>query len=379
MPTPVYGPGPPRSVVIHGSRHSSIQHLPVIEERDEDKPKGPFVSAAFWFPHSPPQAYHFGAEPDSSGVEDNVDNVVWVPPTYGVRNNRKRRSRGRRRSVRWWYYSRRPAWLAGRGGWRRLALFATFVLVCVVGLVLGLVLGLRRNDPDSYLSSDAGDAAAGQLFPAGSYAFQTALASTSTACTTNADTFRCFPYTTSNASAPGAEATFYWIISQSSSSYSSPQPEYVVSAAPNPFAARFVNVSAAVLDRGTASERLAFRLPLDLGVAAGALDPGDDSAATCWFNGTGVTLGATVWTRRRAADFSSSSSSSSDDTVASSSSASSNFAPWPFAVQVERLAVAAPEVPTCVTAEGRTLGQFGVAAGGGSCGCVYNNFGTTSS
>lgn len=151
MPTPVYGPGPPRSVVIHSSRHSSIQHLPVIEERDEDKPKGPFVSAAFWFPHSPPQAYHFGGEPDSSGVEDNVDNVVWVPPTYGLRNNRERRSR-RRRSVRWWYYSRRPVWLAGRGGWRRLALFATFVLVCVVGLILGLVLGLRRKYVLSSLS-----------------------------------------------------------------------------------------------------------------------------------------------------------------------------------------------------------------------------------
>lgn len=142
-----------------------------------------------------------------------------------------------------------------------------------------------------------------------------------------------------------------------------------------------MNVSTAVLDRGTGDERLSFRLPLDLGVAAGALDPGDDSAATCWFNGTGVTLGATIWTRRRAADFFSSSSGSGNGTAAAAAaeeSASSNFAPWPFAVQVERLAAAAPEVPTCVTAEGRTLGQFGVAAGGGSCGCVYNNFGTTS-
>ncbi|ETS81950.1 hypothetical protein PFICI_06952 [Pestalotiopsis fici W106-1] len=400
MFTPVYGPGPPRMSSSHGhrysssSRHSSIQHLPVIEEVPPPAEKSalrPLVSAAFWFPASPPPTYHFGVGSDSSGVEDNVENV-WVPPMNGPRRTRRR--------TRLWY--RRPAWLAGRGGWRRLALFATFVLVCVVGLILGLTLGLRRNNPDSPDSVMAAN-----QFPAGSYAFKTTLASTSTACTTNADTFRCYPHTSRNASATGSEATFLWTIalsSQSSSSSSSSlqQPEYIVSAAASssPFMISFTNVSVTVLDRGNDAERLSFQIPMDLGVVPTGDDGGGGGSATCWFNGT-ATLGATIWTRRPPSLLNRSSSSggggggdggngssSSNGTepvgivetarTATSASSTSSFTPWPFAVEIERSAAAAPDVPTCVNTKGNTLGQFGVAAGGGSCICVYDNLGTAS-
>ncbi|KAF7519068.1 hypothetical protein G7054_g13227 [Neopestalotiopsis clavispora] len=414
MFNPVYGPGPgpgpSHRMSNHrystSSRHSSIQHLPVIEEDltlAEKTALRPLVSALFWFPASPPQTHHHfgggssavGCLYDSSGVEDNVVENAWVPP---MMNGRTSRQRTRRRRTRLWYYRRRPVWLERRGGWRRLALFATFVLVCVVGLILGLTLGLRRNNSDS-----PDDITAANQFPAGSYAFTTALINTSTACTTNADTFRCYPYTaSSNTSALGAEATFFWIISLASSTSPSPSssstqmlPEYVVSAASSgPFTTpSFTNVSAAVLGRGTDDERLSFRIPMDLGIMEGDDDgAGGTAATTCWFNGT-ATLGATIWTRRLSASSLRSRGKSdrdySDETVPfgvvetrltadTASSSTSSITPWPFAVQIERVAAAAPDVPTCLSAEGNILGQFGVAAGGGSCSCVYNNLGPQS-
>lgn len=168
MFNPVYGPGPgpgpSHRMSNHrystSSRHSSIRHLPVIEEDltlAEKTALRPLVSALFWFPASPPQTHHHfgggssavGCLYDSSGVEDNVVENAWVPP---MMNGRTSRQRTRRRRTRLWYYRRRPVWLERRGGWRRLALFATFVLVCVVGLILGLTLGLRRKYAVSLIS-----------------------------------------------------------------------------------------------------------------------------------------------------------------------------------------------------------------------------------
>ncbi|KAJ9629527.1 hypothetical protein H2203_001901, partial [Taxawa tesnikishii (nom. ined.)] len=125
---------------------------------------------------------------------------------------------------------RRNKHITKRGGWRRLL----FVLVCafiiIVALAIGLGVGLSRKHKavDASSSSDASDTA-GQTtpqlapvlsFPLGEYSIITALSSVQTNCTSNPSTWRCYPYSTFDASSPSnSMATFNWVISNTSSVY----------------------------------------------------------------------------------------------------------------------------------------------------------------
>ncbi|KAH8203994.1 hypothetical protein TruAng_001805 [Truncatella angustata] len=233
---------------------------------------------------------------------------------------------------------RKPAWLIRRGGWWRLALVALAILLCILALSLGLALGLRSRNFVSGSSSAASesDKTYPLQFPAGSYAFTTALASISTSCTSNPSTFRCFPFTTYNASSSGAAATYFWSIVQTASAPAA----YVISAQSNPFVPQFRNLSLAILDRDTDGERLTFSFPMDLAITPStALDSSND-AATCWFNDT--VMAATIWTRKRA-EF-----PVNITTSVSATSPSTDFEAWPFAMQVEQAAGAGSGVPNCV-------------------------------
>jgi hypothetical protein len=199
------------------------------------------------------------------------------------------------------------------------------------------------------------------LFPAGSWSFTTALTAVSTDCTSNPATFSCFPGSVYSAGAPNASAAlWHWTITPLNS-YA-----YAISSSANPFAPVFDNVPLTLVDGNQYTERLVFNFTLALPtVPAIDLVPGQHSAATCTFRTT--VLSATLWTRTRA-DY-----PASIAAVPEPKEASTNFAPWPFQVDIAEVQAPGAGVPECVDTRGATLGDFS-RAGGGSCGCWYANF-----
>ncbi|KAJ9131988.1 hypothetical protein NKR23_g11487 [Pleurostoma richardsiae] len=253
-------------------------------------------------------------------------------------------------------------WVARRGGWYRLVVTVLVVVALAVGLSVGLTIGLRKKHKSQ--SQSASTVTANSLFPAGSYAFTTALVNTSTACTSEASTFRCYPYATYTPLSPNASAaTFHWVIT-AVSSYA-----YTISSSANPFAPSFSNVSLTLLDGNQATERLVFSVPAAKAVVpAGSLPGAGDRAATCWFNST--VLSATLWTRARA------SYPPGVAAVPDPVNASATFQPWPYAAEIRQVAAAGPGVPDCRDGDGAEVGDsFAEAAGAGDCGCWYANHG----
>ncbi|KAI1638977.1 hypothetical protein F4809DRAFT_597943 [Biscogniauxia mediterranea] len=359
----------------------SMSHMPVIEENEVCVPQTPLSSSPRLsppptmgryrnpYPRYPPPAYS-AAPPASTNT--------YVPPA-----SPSSRDKG-------------PRLPAKRRKWYRVALLSFFGIAIVVGLAVGLVVGLRRHRKYDTIPPDD-DEPAPLLFPDGSYAFITALYDTSTACTSDPDTFRCFPSTVYNNASQGDEAmtTFLWsireapsergqyIISSSSSSSSSssatdPQP-----------VPQFSNITLALLDSNQDSERLAFEFPMAIAVEhVGATAPTNgtttttttidededdeeedgmadsETTMTCYYNDT--TMRATIWTRRPA----------EYHPRGSGGGGGEGFDPWPYAVEVEQLVSPGPDVPDCRDAEGNRVGNLTAGgAEGGSCACRYRNFG----
>ncbi|KAK4451661.1 hypothetical protein QBC34DRAFT_423652 [Podospora aff. communis PSN243] len=178
-------------------------------------------------------------------------------------------------------------WIAKRGGWYRLVLGVVLIIAIIIGLAVGLTLGLQNRNPPPVTLPTA-------IFPSGSYAFTTALTSTSALCTTNPSTWRCFPYSTFSPSAPSlSEATFYWII-QPLTSYS-----YAISSSDNPFAPQFRNIPLTLLDPNQHSERFTFNFTLDFVVTPNMPlpDTASSGATRCTFYNT--VMSATIWTKMR--------------------------------------------------------------------------------
>jgi hypothetical protein len=202
------------------------------------------------------------------------------------------------------------------------------------------------------------------LFPAGSWSITTALTSVATACTSNANAFRCYPYSTYSASSPDAAAAkFTWVIAPQESA------QYSISSAPNPFAPQFSNVTMTLLDQDQSSERFTFNFTMSLqSVPAVPLTSGSDATAVCWYNSTLMT--ATLWTRQRATY------PANITSVAVPVNAPSTFSPWPYAVEVRELQSAGPGIPDCRSLDGQTIGDFEISAGSNAdiCACSYANF-----
>lgn len=152
----------------------------------------------------------------------------------------------------------------------------------------------------------------------------------------------------------------------SSSSSSSSNTSYTISAQPNPFVPQFRDISLSLLDRDTEAERLIFEFPLDLGITPSAALDDANTAATCWFNNT--RMGATIWTRKRA-EFPVNMTSSVNAT-----NPSSEYDNWPFAVQVQQRTGEGVGIPSCVDSSRRPLGDFAATSGAEGCGCSYSNF-----
>ncbi|KAH7027614.1 uncharacterized protein B0I36DRAFT_351127 [Microdochium trichocladiopsis] len=351
---------------------SSSPSTPQIPAKSHARRSAALRDAQFPYPGSPPPAYR--STTPSTSDPSNSTRSYDVGPQDPLPKDR------------------RPGWMVKRGGWWKIVLGVVVGVICVVALAVGLAVGLRRsssasssgNNDNSGSSNNQGNS--GPAFPAGSYAFTTALDNVSTACTTETSAFRCYPYTTYAQSNSSSKAVFFWTIAQSSSS--SQPPAYKISAARNPFVPQFDNVDMQFLEPGSANERLVFQFPMNAAVVpspplsvqqTGGTASGSAGTVTCYYNNT--IMGATIYTRRAAtypvglsSPVHNNAASGSGSSTSTSSTSSTTFDPWPYAVDVRQIATAGQGVPDCRDSQGNPVGNLTVLDSSAACSCTYQNY-----
>ncbi|KAI9719392.1 MAG: hypothetical protein M1812_003463 [Candelaria pacifica] len=267
--------------------------------------------------------------------------------------------------------------IARRGGWKRLCIIGFVVAAVLVGLVVGLAVGLHHKSSKSDVPPAASPSASPNTqptgpFPVGSYSLTTFLDTVNTNCTSNSNTWRCFPYSTYEQSASQSEAVFNWIIS--SPDGGSKPTNFTISSTDNPFSIGFTNISLQLWDKGMDSERYAFQMPMDKPVSPSAPITNDNSNAICYFNRT--TLQTYLYTRK-GKTYPPASSTSTSSTVSSDSI--SGYQPWPYAVKIEQVILGGADVPECYKKINGNTGDritTGLAPKRATdqCSCLYQNF-----
>lgn len=266
--------------------------------------------------------------------------------------------------------------IAKRGGWKRLALFAFIIIALAVGLGVGLGVGLHHksnskvngNNNGSGSSSGgasgtvgpSGNPASNTTFPAGSYRFDTFLDTVSTDCTNNSATWTCYPYSTYAQNPSSSAATFEWIISPVENTQN-----YTISSTDNYFTIQFSNLSLSLLHEGANDEHYFFQTNLQKLTKPAAQLGSQNVASTCYFNET--TFQGYLYTKM---------AKSYNTTSTNGTDSSGAIEAWPYAVKVEQVTGAGADVPTCVDPSGQVLGDFSVDDGTKLCDCLYLNYGT---
>lgn len=363
---------------------------PPIPARSSGRP-----STRIWASGAPPK-HSFDSSPPSYSQFDDVE----------VLGSKGEKLAEVKRSV------QNKPWVAKRGGWRRLALFALLIIACIIALGVGLGVGLGRkssskkyvipsfavfclmhfcvsdassnssnnnnnntnsgssNSNNNGSGSSSGGAsgtvgtpenpAPNSTFPAGSYRFDTYLNTVSTDCTNDPATWTCYPYSTYAQNPSSSAATFEWIISPIKNSQN-----YTISSTDNYFSIVFSNLSLSLMHEGTNDEYYFFQTSMQkLTKPAGQLGT-QNVASTCYYNET--TFQGYLYTKMTK----SYGSSSTNGTESSGA-----FESWPYAVKVEQVAAAGANVPSCVGPSGQSLGDFSVVDGTKLCDCLYLNYGT---
>lgn len=235
------------------------------------------------------------------------------------------------------------------------------------------------NAPPSPAPSSSGAIPNGP-FPAGSYALTTFLDTVSTNCTSNAATWRCYPYTTYTQSQSGAMATFNWVITERDPKSFSVD-KYSISSTDNPFALDFSNVPMQLLDLGLSSERYAFSVTMDKTVIPSTAIAGDNSVATCFYNNS--TFGASLFTKMSKTyplpASASDSTAPPSPSAGNGNSASQGFQPWPYAIRVEEYIGGGSGVPSCYKTVKGNIGDritdgISPKSPENVCSCLYKNF-----
>ncbi|KAJ4996783.1 hypothetical protein K4K48_007880 [Colletotrichum sp. SAR 10_66] len=246
---------------------------------------------------------------------------------------------------------------------RRRRWYMVVLFIMIIGLVVGLAAGLTISSRKQTTTTPT-NTTVPNIFPAGSFAFNTALADVATNCTSNPATWRCFPYETYNqsltsGSANGSLATYYWTITPRNS-YT-----YQISSSANPFSPQFANLSMALFDGNSYNERLVFNFTLPKSVVPSEAIAADNKAATCVYADTAFS--ATLWTRKNSSVGAGSAAADGNVTAVSDGS---KWANWPG--QIEITQIKSGGGPECKDSDGNAVS---VAAGEGQCECRYANFG----
>lgn len=280
---------------------------------------------------------------------------------------------------------RNNAYVARRGGWRRICLVAIIVIACLVALVVGLAVGLHKKHSNSTTAAPATPSSSSSPsagpFPVGSYTFTTFLDTATTNCTSNPQSWQCEPSVTYATSATNSQATFNWIISESNSPSdpSSAASSLTISSTDNPFSIDFSNATLTLVDAGTENERYTFTT-----IVRKSVFP--TFSVRCDYNDTRFT--ADLYTSMPKSYPSNSSSSASATSSAATAMATDGaagapaggrFAEWKYAVDATQSVGGGVDVPACYTWQNGQVGSrvttgYDAMPAADFCSCAYKNY-----
>lgn len=265
--------------------------------------------------------------------------------------------------------------------WRRSTLIiAAVVVLLVIGLIVGLAVGLTvgRKGSKGKGGGLAGpsETSSPQPFPLGQFSMITALRTVNSSCTSNAETWNCYPYQIYDAANPDSgKLTFNWVIANSSSSYATidsgttsdegEPANLTISATGNPFSVTFNNTPLTYISpaSNTSSARYTFKFDMSKAFNPPVSLASNNVATQCFYNQT--TFTGTLYlsaTRTYPAP------NSSDDALQ-----------WPYAIDIQQSSPGGADVPACYE---YIQGQVGARITTGlilqptdtQCLCDYRNY-----
>lgn len=243
--------------------------------------------------------------------------------------------------------------VARRGGCKRLVIIALLVTLALLALILGLVLGLRTKNAHSD-AEETTPAPQATSFPAGAYSISSFLTNVTTACTSNAATWLCYPYTIYADSSTASTAAWDWIIEPRDNS-----PNFVVSSTANVFSIVFSNATLSLEDPGLPSEHYAFSIAIPKTTKPREALTDANVQATCSFND--ARLAAKLYTKA---------GSDTEPSTANTTIQGQTYMPWPYRVDIVQTSSSGADAVECADARGQSLGDFNVKAGQ-ECRCLY--------
>lgn len=275
-----------------------------------------------------------------------------------------------------------------RGGWWRLLLIL-FIALAIIGLAVGLGVGLtvgRRNssgDGGTVTTAPGGSTSTESpppQFPLGEYSFITALRTQQTNCSAKAAAWRCYPYSTFADSNTSSQATFNWIITNTSSSYALNIPDVTSSAGipanlsistmNNPFTISFTNQSLTYINDNSnaTSPRYAFNFTMSKVVVPSPAITSNNQASQCYFNST-VFTGLLYLSASR----------TFPDTSLRNSTSLGGYNQWPYAVEITQSSPGGDGVPDCYETingvnAGRIINGLDPQPESSTCVCDYRNY-----
>lgn len=293
---------------------------------------------------------------------------------------------------------RNNAYVAGRGGWKRICLITLVVIACLVALIVGLVVGLRKKNTryvtpptfpiyqhtdilHHYSASPAPSPTPSSSpnigpFPAGSYTFETFLDTTSTNCTSNARSWQCEPSVTYATSPTDSMATFNWIITASDPK--SPTTNFTISSTNNPFSINFDDAALTLQSKGTDNERYTFKTTVQK-VVFPAIN------VKCFYNDTQFAVN--IYTKKPKSY--PPNSGGGDTTVsaiagqpsggAAGAPAGGAFGDWQYAVDATQSISGGVDVPACYNVNNGQTGNritegYTIQPAQDFCSCAYKNY-----
>ncbi|KAH0284573.1 hypothetical protein M436DRAFT_58504 [Aureobasidium namibiae CBS 147.97] len=266
-----------------------------------------------------------------------------------------------------------------RGGCKRIGFLVLLALVAIalgIGLGVGLTRGSGGGGGGNGASTAEPDASTpSQLtYPVGEYSLVTALRTIETNCTSDPNTWRCFPGPTFAQSASASLATFNWLLSNTSASYATNSSalstssqgiaaNLTISASNNPFSITFDSTPLTFIN--DTSPRYTFAANISQKIIPASNITADNRATVCFFNQTQV-----VGTLHL------------DDTYAQQYTFTGNNASytlWPYAVQVELVSPGGQNTPACYYTTNGAIGAqitdvFTAQPAEDVCLCEYRNY-----
>lgn len=350
----------------------------VTPPQDHDSDKQTSSSGTAGTTGTAPPSYRWLSGQTAADSESSVDSG----PVEGEKLAELRRSGGYKRKDR-------------RGGWWRILLVIIIVSIIVIGLAVGLGVGLTvgrhkhgsQDNADSNAPGASGNETQGSgpmPFPVGEYTMLTALKNVSTDCTSNAETWTCYPRTLYDASNPnsGGLATFDWILTNTSTIFatmgSGPTTEQgvpaniTISSTDNPLSIAFRDRALTYIASASnsSSARLTFSYTMEKSVFPATSLTNDSVASQCFFNQT-VFTGTLYLSAPR--------NYPTDNSNSTGVQSSGSSMQWPYAVEVTQTSGGGNDSPACyqymngANGDRITTGLMDQPVGS-QCSCDYNNF-----